>query len=122
MDMARIVLIDDEAAVLQSIGIVLRSEGHTVVPINDSSKAEDVIKGGNYDLVITDIRMSPVDGMQILKLVHDSQPSKPIIVISAFGSDATVDQCAQLGCAAYIKKPFRIQEVLNAVDTALGKK
>ena len=118
--MAKILLIDDEVAVLHTIGILLRSEGHSVVTISESVKAVDLVKAGDYDLIVTDIRMSPVDGMEILKLAHDTQPSKPAIVVSAYAADATVQQCTGLGCVAYIKKPFKVQEVQDAVKKALG--
>jgi len=119
--MAKILLIDDEVAVLQSMSVVMRSEGHEIITVSDSSKALDMVKAGDYDLIITDIRMAPVDGMQILKLAHDTQPTKPVIVVSAYGSEATVQQCLDLGCSAYIRKPFKVQAVQDAVEKALAK-
>ena len=120
--MAKILLIDDEVAVLHSMSVVMHSDRHEIVTISDSAKALDIVKAGDYDLIVTDIRMSPVDGMQILKLAHDTHPSKPVIVVSAYGSDATVQQCLALGCKAYIRKPFKVQTVQDAVEKALAGK
>lgn len=122
MFMAKILLIDDEVTVLRSIGTVLRSEGHEIVAISDSAKAVDVVKAGDYDVIITDIRMSPVDGMEILKLACEQQPRKPTIVISAYNSEDTIKKSFDLGCVAYVTKPFKVQEVQDAVAKALGKK
>lgn len=120
--MARILLIDDEETVLQSVGLLLRSEDHEVVALHDSEQAAELVKNEEYDLIITDIRMAPVDGMEILKIAHDTHPSTPVIVISAFTSDQTVQQSYDLGSMIYIKKPFKVQQVLNAVSNALENK
>ena len=119
--MARILLIDDEASILQSISMLLASDEHKVTAIRSSEKAVDIIKNGDYDILITDIRMAPVDGMEILKLAHDYHPEKPTIVVSAYSSDDTIQDCMDHGCVAYIKKPFKIHEVQDAVDVALKK-
>lgn len=121
--MAKILLVDDEGSVLKTMGMLLESEGHNVVPCTDGQQAMKEVQSGDFDLLITDIRMAPVDGMEILKRVHDEQPSLPIIVISAYSSDKTARQSMEMGCTAYIKKPFKIQEVLDAINRALsGKK
>ncbi|MDD4869760.1 MAG: response regulator [Kiritimatiellae bacterium] len=113
--MSKILVVDDEASVLQSMEILLKSEGHEVVTMRDSEKAAEMIKNERYDLLITDIRMSPVDGMQLIKLAHSKTPPIPTIVVSAYGSENTEHQSFDLGCTAYIQKPFKIQHVLDAV-------
>ena len=117
----KILLIDDEATVLRSIGVVLQTEGHDIVAISDGQKAIEAIKAGGFDLIITDIRMSPVDGMQILTLAHQQQPSTPTIVISAHSSEKTIQESFDLGCVAYVTKPFKIRQVREAVEKALSK-
>jgi DNA-binding NtrC family response regulator len=120
--MAKILLIDDEVSILQSIGIVLQSDGHEIMALRDSGEAAEAVKSGDYDLIITDIRMTPVDGMQILRLAHEQHPPKPTIVISAYNAKETIQKSFSLGCVAYLTKPFKIQEVQDAVEKALGKK
>ena len=117
----RILIVDDEETVLQSLDILLTSEGHDIIKAINSEKAVDLIKDGGFDLLITDIRMTPVDGMDLMKLARKVQPDMPSIVISAFSSDKTIQQSYDLGCIAYLRKPFRIQEVLVAVNKALGE-
>lgn len=119
--MARILLVDDELPVLQTVKMLFVGEGHDVVPVRDSRKAVELIRSTeHFDLLLTDIRMEPVDGMQIIKLAHELRPKMAILVISAYCSEKTVKQAMELGCVAYIKKPFKLEEVINAVRNALS--
>ncbi len=119
--MAKILVIDDDAAVLKSIGVLLKTEGHDVILEHDSQKAVHMIKSKKYDLIITDVRMEPVDGMELLKLAHKVNPATPMIIVSAITSEETKNLGYKLGCKAYIKKPFKIKEVLDAVRETLGE-
>ena len=119
--MARILLVDDEESVLRTVGMLFRSEGHEVVPIREGQKAIDMIKSEEkFDLLLADIRMEPVDGMQVIKMAHELRPAMPIVVISAYCSEKTVRQAISLGCSAYVKKPFKTEEVLDAARKALA--
>ena len=102
------------------MGMLFRSEGHEVVPIREGQKAIDMIKSEEqFDLLLADIRMEPVDGMQVIKMAHELRPAMPIVVISAYCSEKTVRQAISLGCCAYVKKPFKTEEVLEAARKAL---
>jgi len=120
--MARILLVDDEESVLRTVGMLFRSEGHEVVPVRESEKAAELIKSSEkFDLLLTDIRMAPIDGMEIIRLARDVRPDMTVVVISAYCSEKTVKQAMALGCTTYVKKPFKTDEVLNAVRYALEK-
>jgi len=118
--MARILVIDDDVGVLNSIGLLLKTEGHDAVLERHSERAVRLIKSQRYDLIITDIRMEPVDGMELLKLAHTAQSATPIIIVSAITSEETTRLGYSLGCRTYIKKPFKIKEVVDAVREALA--
>jgi two-component system, NtrC family, response regulator PilR len=119
--MAKILVIDDDAAVLKSIGVLLKSEGHDTILELDSEKAVQSIKSKKYDLIITDIRMEPIDGIEILQLAHKLHPATPIVIVSAITAEETKKLGYSLGCKAYIKKPFKINEVVDAVREALSE-
>jgi two-component system, NtrC family, response regulator PilR len=122
VSMARILLVDDEESVLRTVGMLFRSEGHEVVPVRESEKAAEIIRSPEkFDLLLTDIRMSPIDGMEIIRLARETRPGMQIVVISAYCSEKTVKQAMQLGCTSYVKKPFKTDEVLGAVRGALEK-
>lgn len=117
--MARILIVDDEQIVLNSLSTLMKAEGHEVTATVEGEKAIELLSE-QFDLLITDLRMTPVDGIKILETAHDTAPNMPIIVISAYTSEATIEHCYELGCCAYIKKPFRIKEVMDAVVAATG--
>ena len=120
--MARILLVDDEDCILRTTAILLESEGHSTVCVLNGREAENLVKTSDFDIMITDIRMSPMDGMQLMALVHASKPQMPIVVISAYGSEKTAQEAMALGACRYIKKPFRVDDILRAVNEALALK
>jgi len=119
--MARILIVDGEITVLNSMSILLRSEKHEVTALSKGDEAIELLKKNPFDLLITDIRMAPVDGMELIHFAHKSYPDMPIIVVSAYASEKTESESLAAGCVAYVKKPFKISEVLGAVNKALKK-
>ena len=117
--MSRILLVDDEPSILSVLSTLLRAEGHEVVPILGGEKAQDVVKSDSFDLMISDIRMSPVDGMQLLKIARNEKPSMSVIMITAYGSVETAVEAMKDGAFDYVTKPFKVDELLITVQRAL---
>ena len=117
--MARILLIDEEASILSVLSTLLKAEGHEVVPVLGGEKAQDVIKNNQFDLMISDVRMSPVDGMQLLKLINHERPDTGVIMITAYGSVETAVEAMKEGAFDYVTKPFKVDELLITVTRAL---
>lgn len=117
--MARILLVDDEATVLQSLGMILKSEGHSIVSLTDSREALHTLETQSFDLLVTDIRMTPVDGMELLKAAKKKDDGMKAMVVSAFTSDEIMEQAKAAGCAEYIMKPFKVDDVMAAVKRIL---
>jgi two-component system response regulator PilR (NtrC family) len=119
--MAKILLVDDEEIVLKSISALLKGEGHETVACTSVPDALEARKAETFDLIITDIRMAPIDGMEFIRIIHAEDPDFPIIVVSAYTSEKVMEEGYRLGCSHYLAKPFRVQDVLDAVDSALAK-
>lgn len=117
--MARILLVDNEASILSVLTTLLKAEGHEVTPLHESDKASEHIRTRNYDLVILDIRMTPVDGMTLLKLARETQPTMPVIMFTAYGTVETAIEALKLGAFDYLRKPFKVDELLITVQRAL---
>ena len=117
--MARILLVDDEASILSVLSTLLKAEGHEVIPVLGGEKAQDVIRDQDFDLMISDIRMSPVDGMQLLKLIRREKPAVAVIMITAYGSVETAVEAMKEGAFDYVTKPFKVDELLITVQRAL---
>ncbi|MBN1268607.1 MAG: response regulator [Kiritimatiellae bacterium] len=121
--MARILIVDDEEPVVQTERMLFKAEGHEVVALSKSDAAADLLRSKEpFDLLVTDIRMQPVDGLQLIKLAREVRPGMGVIVISAYCSEEAVKKAMDVGCGAYIKKPFKVDEVLCAVRGALDGK
>lgn len=123
--MARILIVDDEDCILRTTAILLESVGHSTVCVFNGREALNQLDVADFDLMLTDIRMLPVDGMELIRLSGSRKPKMPIIVISAYCSDQTEQAALKAGAIKYIRKPFKVDEVLDAVKDVLstsGKK
>ncbi|MEA2014409.1 MAG: response regulator, partial [Thermodesulfobacteriota bacterium] len=104
--MARILVVDDEEIILQMLCVLLSGEKHEVIPVKDGETAIALIRSDElFDLLITDLRMSPVDGMEVLAAAKESRPSMPGIVVSAYYSEKNFQKTKALGCSIFVKKP-----------------
>jgi DNA-binding NtrC family response regulator len=117
---ARILLVDDEFVILETLKLLLMSQGYDPVPVRDSDKARDIIGVEHFDLVITDLRMNPIDGMEILRTAHARCPDMPSIMLTAFGAQDVMDEARENGAVAFLSKPFKPDQVFAAVAKALG--
>ena len=120
--MARILAVDDEDFILEIIEALLESEGYDVVTIQEGEKAVEFLKSDEpLDLMVSDIRMNPINGMDLLKLAKEVRPDMPVIMVTAFHSEEAVKTVMDLGAFAYVRKPFRGDDILGQVGEALGK-
>ncbi len=117
--MAKILLVDDEPSILSVLSVLLKAEGYEVVPVDGGEKAVEFIKSTPFDLMISDIRMRPVDGMALLKLAREQQPSMSVLMITGYGSVETAVEALKDGAFDYITKPFKVDELLITVQRAL---
>lgn len=117
--MARILLVDDEPRMLSLLNSLLKAEGYDVVSAQDGSKVPDLISGETFDLMITDIRMTPIDGIELLKIAKEKKPVMPVIILTAYGSVETAIEAMKIGTFDYVTKPFKMDELLITIQRAL---
>ena len=117
--MAKILLVDDEPSILSVLIALLKAEGHEISPAQGGEKAIELLKSGSFDLMISDIRMRPVDGMDLLKLARELHPSISVLMITGYGSVETAVEALKFGAFDYITKPFKVDELLITVKRAL---
>lgn len=113
-------LVDDEPSILSVLSTLLKAEGYEVTAVPGGDKAQDVIRNEEFDLMLSDIRMSPVNGMQLLALAHEIRPSMSVIMLTAYGSVETAIEAMKLGAFDYVTKPFKVDELLITVTRALN--
>jgi signal transduction histidine kinase/CheY-like chemotaxis protein len=119
---ANILVVDDEVNVLVTVTAILRQEGYTVDSAEDGESAIRAIRGGNYDLVLTDLRMPGVDGLQVLEEVRNTSPNTVTVMMTGYGSVSTALEAVQRGAYEYLLKPAEVADLKAAVRRALERK
>jgi DNA-binding NtrC family response regulator len=122
--MPKILIIEDEAAIRRVLGKILReeSDSYEVEEAEDGTLGLDKIKGTDYDLVLCDIKMPKMDGVEVLEAVKKLKPEIPFVMISGHGDMETAINTMRLGAFDYISKPPDLNRLLNTVRNALDKK
>jgi DNA-binding NtrC family response regulator len=120
--MAKVLLIDDELTMLQTLSELLRIEGHEVVPFTNGNAALAAISSAAPDLVITDLYLDKTrpHGMEIVQKARGLNPPATVIVITGFGSIETAVEAMKAGAFDYLEKPFKIEEFRLCVQRALS--
>ena len=125
--MASILVIDDDRAVLATVKLLLERAGHAVEAVDNSRTGLQLLEARSFDLLIVDIFMPGMDGFETMKIVHQSRPDMPVIVISGqqFGLSSErppdfLHMATRLGAVSSLHKPFRPSELLAAVDGILS--
>jgi len=117
----KILVVDDEIGIRESLQKILGKEGFSVVTASNGDEAFKVIRQGGVDLLITDIRMAGMDGVELLKVCKSVSPFTEVIIITGYASvDTAVDSMKQ-GAYDYITKPFKKADILKAVNKAIEK-
>jgi CheY-like chemotaxis protein len=122
-----VIVIDDDKAVGGAIKLWLEIEGANVTFVDDGATGIEAIKIGDFDLVIIDLFMPGLNGIEAIKTVHALKPELPIIAMSGliYDRDAAapshiVEQATQSGAAKAIHKPFRPRDLMQAIEGCLG--
>ena len=117
--MALILLVDDDEMLLSVLKALLTASGYEILTTSDGNKAIGIIKAVDIDLVISDIRMPAMNGMELLRLIHQEKPALPVVMLTAYASAKTARECKELGAVGYLSKPFTNDEVLGIVQHAI---
>lgn len=122
--MPKILIIEDEAAIRRVLGKILREENDTYVveEAEDGLAGFEKIKNDDFDLVLCDIKMPKMDGVEVLEAVKKIKPEIPLVMISGHGDLETAINTMRLGAFDYISKPPDLNRLLNTVRNALDRK
>ena len=116
--MAQVLIADDEANLRKVLTALLKQDGHDATAVEDGIRALEVVERGEVDILITDLRMPGMTGLELLKKVRQRDPTLPVIVITAHGSVDTAVSALKAGAADYITKPFDKAELKQVVRMA----
>ena len=118
--MARILIIDDDPAMVQVIADLCKEDGHTPIPYASGQKALDFMLGHSPQLILTDLRMGGVNGMDILRAARLTLPGIPVILLTASRQLESALEAMRAGAFDYILKPFNVEDLRLAVRRALA--
>jgi DNA-binding NtrC family response regulator len=115
----RVLVVDDEEAVRTTLSEMLQAGGYACSTISGGRDALKSLRSGGFDVVITDVRLSDMSGLDLLSIIRDKYPSLPVIVITGFASIESTIGAMRRGAVDYIPKPFTREAAMAAVERAL---
>lgn len=115
----RILIVDDEKNIQLVLSAILNAGGHFTECANNGYEALEHIQSDHFDLIITDLKMPKMDGLELLKSIQEDQPDIPLIMISAHGTVQEAVEAMKNGAFDYITKPFDKDHILETVEKAL---
>ncbi len=120
--MERILVVDDDRGMQDMLDIMLSRAGYQVATADDGAAALEIIRKKKFDLVITDLKMPRVDGIELLRGVKEAAPETAVILLTAFASGETALAAMREGAYDYVEKNFNVDDLLTIVRDALEKR
>jgi len=112
--------VDDELDMLELLElIILDKTPYRVSTTNNPLEALQMLANQAFDLLITDLRMPALGGLEVIREVREKYPDLPVIVITAYGSSESAEEAIRAGAYDYITKPFRKEHILISIDRAM---
>ncbi|MFY7841159.1 MAG: MtrAB system response regulator MtrA [Actinomycetes bacterium] len=118
--MARVLVVDDDQALSEMLGIVLRAEGYEALFCEDGSKAQAIFQETKPDLILLDLMLPGIDGIEVCKQIR-SESGVPIVMLTAKGDTLDIVKGLESGADDYIVKPFKPKELVARIKARLRK-
>lgn len=116
-----ILLVDDDVGMISCLKDIFEDEGYNVSTAEDGKSAIEAINNKQFDLVLTDIRMPNMDGIEFLDYIEQNRPEVKVVVISAFGRDETCTKAKLLGAFEFLSKGVRVEELKKVVKKVMNR-
>ena len=116
----KILIVDDEPDMLVMLEMLITDKTpHEVISTNNPFEVEELLNKHEFNLVITDLKMPMVDGIEVLQTVKKKDADIPVIMITAFGTMEAAEEAVHRGAYDFITKPFRKEQILVAIERSL---
>jgi DNA-binding NtrC family response regulator len=115
----RILIAEDEDSLRRLLGMLLSTEGYKLTLVADGEEALDALEKSHFDLLLTDMNMPRLGGLDLVKRAHEKNPELPVIVITAYGSIESAVEAMQAGAIDYITKPFEEEKLKLSIQRSL---
>lgn len=120
-DRPRILVVDDEQAVRDLIAKSLATAEYDVDTAEDGPSALERLRANEYDLLITDLKMPGMDGLSVIREARRQFAGLPVVIITAYSTEASAIEAINLGVSGYLTKPFKMERVLAVAARAMGE-
>lgn len=119
---ARILIVDDEDIVVRSCLRILADSGYEIDVARSGAEALKMIDESAYDVLVVDIMMPQIDGLEVLKHAKHARPEAEVIIITGLAQSETAARARELGAFSYLPKPFDPEEIRELIAQALAKR
>ncbi|MGH7293628.1 MAG: response regulator, partial [Polyangiaceae bacterium] len=119
MSVSRVLVVDDKLDMAEMIADDLADRGYDGLAVSSGQAALHVLRSQRVHALVTDLRMPEMDGFKLLAASRDLDPSRPVIVMTAFSSIDTAMRAFEVGAYQYLMKPFRLEALAKVLDRAL---
>jgi two-component system, NtrC family, response regulator HydG len=120
--MPKILIVEDDAATAWALEQSLSDEGYAITSVDSAEKALVALKQQAFELVITDLRLPRMDGLELVRRVQARKTKAPVIVVTAYGNEETQRRLDESGVHATFAKPFQMDRLRKSVESALKVK
>ncbi|MCU0725923.1 MAG: response regulator [Planctomycetes bacterium] len=118
----RILIVDDEATIRRACERILAEEGHSTGLVSRGEEALAALAEGGFDAVVLDLKMPGLGGQETLRKIRETWRDLPVVVITGYATTVTKRECVEGGAAVWLPKPFDPEQLLEALDRALGRR
>lgn len=118
----KILIVDDEKGIRDFLEIMLKKEGYMAGSVSGGEEAMKLFNSSSYDLVISDVRMKGMSGVELLKKIKEINPGTIVLMVTAYASVDTAIDAMKAGAYDYLTKPFKVEEVKHIIKNALDRK
>lgn len=122
MQNLRILVVDDEATVLESFKMILKIKDFDVDAFSDGPSALENFESGKYDVAFIDMKLPKMDGLQILRTLKEKDPALEVIIVTAYASDSSHAEAINMGALEYLRKPFLMEEIYELIDRGVRRR
>src|SRR5919201_2269868 len=120
--MARLLVADDERSMRELLDLVFKREGHQVTIVSNGREALEAMLKSSFDLIITDVKMPDIGGIELLRAAREQSPETMVIMMTAFATINSAREAFKLGADDFIQKPFDVDEFKLIVRKAIEKR
>ncbi|MFH1845568.1 MAG: sigma-54 dependent transcriptional regulator, partial [bacterium] len=122
MTEGKILIVDDDESMCQYLSILLVKERHEVTTVNSGLEALELLQQGSFDVVMTDIQMPQLDGIELLRRIKELDPTIPVIMMTAYASEQSAIDAVNLGAFSYLQKHCKNDDIKMSLRNALALK